>query len=246
MMVKRETWIMIGVAAALVAGAVVCVFMPEHSKLKELQGQIVAAKMAIAGDSQRAAIVPEMARQVEEMKTACKQFLIWHPSGPGNSSEGQAFKEGASGYIEDRRLPRQKELGGFLKEISTILEEGDSGEATTLPANPGTNNDWEGVASAGGSKLAVQLIEPGSPTRGELFNTLPITMRFRGTYRQACCLMKRLEQMERLTRIQKLSIKKTCLDEQASSDRDTPAGTSPKSGYGMDVEIQMNIYFTEG
>jgi hypothetical protein len=109
----------------------------------------------------------------------------------------------------------------------------------------GTNNDADGVASHGASKLAVQLIEPGSPTRGELFNTLPITMKFRGTYQQACRLMKRLEQMERLTRIQKLSIKKTCLDDQAATEQETPSGAPPKGGYGMDVEIQMNIYFTE-
>ena len=237
---------MIGVAAGLVLAAVVCVFMPEQSKLKELQGKIVAQKMVVAADSQRAAIIPEMARQVEDMKAACKQFLIWHPGGADDPSQSQATKDGAGGYIEDRRLPRQKELGEFLKEISSILAQGDSNAATTLPANMGMNSDKNGADSWGASKLAVQLIEPGNPTRGELFNTLPITMKFHGTYRQTCCLMKRLEQMERLTRIQKLSIKKTSLDEQALADKDTSSGMAPKSDGGMDVEIQMNIYFTEG
>jgi hypothetical protein len=221
--------------------------MPEHSSLKELQSRIVAEKMAIASDAQRAAIVPALARQVEEMKVACKQFLIWHPAGSAAPPDGQATKEGVGAYFEDKRLPRQKELGGFLKEISSILEEGETVDAAVPGAGAGSDNGANGVASPAASKLAVQLIEPGSPTRGELFNTLPITMKFRGSYRQACSLAKRLEQMERLTRIQKLSITKgSCPNDQAAAENDADPGASPRGGSGMDVEIKMNIYFTEG
>jgi len=99
-----------------------------------------------------------------------------------------------------KRLPRRQELGGFLKEISENLAQED---------------------------LSNQLIEPGNPTREELFHTLPIIMRFRGPYLALARFLERIEKMERLTRVQKMQIK-----------------TDPKSDE-VDIELRMIIYFTE-
>jgi|TARA_B100001964_G_C13886901_1_gene445454 Tfp pilus assembly protein PilO len=105
----------------------------------------------------------------------------------------------------DRRLPDRQELGGFLKELSGYL---------------------------GDDNFSEQLIEPGSPTREDLFHTLPIIMRFKGSYLTSVDFFKRIDKMERLTRIQKLKItNKPSEDEQ----RDPI----------LDIELQLNIYFTE-
>jgi len=106
----------------------------------------------------------------------------------------------------DRRLPEQQELGGFLRQISSNLSEEES--------------------------LSNQLIEPGNPTRSRLFHTLPIVLRFQGSYLSLASFLKRLEEMERLTQIEKLSI---------TSCAPAPEGTTQ----GVEIELLMNIYFTE-
>ncbi len=100
----------------------------------------------------------------------------------------------------DRKLPQRKELGGFLREISENL---------------------------GQEKLTNQLIEPGNPTREQLFHTLPIIMKFRGSYLSLASFLQRIEKMERVTRVQKLRL-----------------SGSPKED-GLKIELQLNIYFTE-
>jgi len=102
-------------------------------------------------------------------------------------------------------LPGRQELGGFLKNISTHL---------------------------GDEKFSDQLIEPGSPTREDLFHTLPIIMQFKGSYLNSVDFLKRIDEMERLTRIQKLKIKRK------PADRDQDHAK-------LDMELQLNIYFTE-
>ena len=106
----------------------------------------------------------------------------------------------------NRRLPEQQELGGFLREISTNLSEEEA--------------------------LANQLIEPGSPTRSPLFHRLPIILRFQGSYLSLASFLRRLERMERLTQVEKLSI---------TTRSPAPAGVTQ----GVDIEVLMNIYFTE-
>jgi len=106
----------------------------------------------------------------------------------------------------DRRLPEQQELGGFLREISGNLSEEES--------------------------LSNQLIEPGSPTQSKLFHRLPIILRFQGSYLSLASFLKRLEEMERLTQVEKLSI---------TVRSPAKAGVTQ----GVDIELLMNIYFTE-
>ena len=99
-----------------------------------------------------------------------------------------------------RRLPQRQELAGFLHEISANLSE---------------------------EKLSNQIIQPGRPTRGSLYNRLPITMKFEGSFLALAGFLKRVDGMTRLTRIEQLSM-------------------APKdSGEDLSIELGMNIYFTE-
>lgn len=99
-----------------------------------------------------------------------------------------------------RRLPDKKELGGFLSEISGNL----------------ANED-----------LSNQFTKTGSPSREELFHTLPIAMRFQGSYLATAGFLKRIRNMERLTRVRSLTVEK-----------DGEKGM-------LNIELEMNIYFTE-
>ena len=102
----------------------------------------------------------------------------------------------------DRKVPERTELGGFLREISANLSD---------------------------ENLSNQLIEPGSPTREELFHTLPMIMKFRGSYLSLASFLKRIDGMERLARVHKLKID----SDPKSKDKD------------LDIEVQLSIYFTD-
>jgi len=179
MRLAKDSWITLGILAAMIAGAVLLVYRGQSKELSRLTAEITAAKTTLKTRAQTVAVVPELVKQVEWMRARYKNF--------------------------DRRLPDRQELGGFLREISGYLGDG---------------------------KFSDQLIEPGSPTQEEFFHTLPIIMRFKGSYLTSVNFLKRIDQMERLTRIQKLKI----------------THGSPKDEGGdpdLDIELQLNIYFTE-
>ena len=101
----------------------------------------------------------------------------------------------------NKTMPQSKELAGFLTEISAILAS---------------------------EQITNQSIEPGDPVREELYHTLPIIMKFEGSYLSLASLLKRIDEMERLTRVQKMAIK---TDDNSKS---------------VNIELHMNIYFAEG
>jgi len=112
----------------------------------------------------------------------------------------------------DRRLPKREELAGFLREIASGLSK---------------------------EKLFNQYIQPGNPTRKPLYNCLPITMKFEGKFLALAGFLKRVDEMTRLTRIERLSIKPIQNNRLERADTDT--GESPP----LAIELGMNIYFTE-
>lgn len=171
----KDSWAVLGLLAGMIAAGVAFVYMPQSGKLEDLRSGIASAKTALETHAQNVSVVPDMLKQVQNMKVRYKDF--------------------------DRKLPKRKELGGFLREVSSNLAD---------------------------ERLANQLIEPGSPTREELFNTLPIIMKFRGSYLSLASFLKRIDEMQRLSRIQKVKIE-----------------TNPKDDSALDIELQMNIYFTE-
>ena len=170
----RDSWIVLGIVALLGTAATGLVYQPQRKTLRRLQSDIATRRNSLKAESQKAAIVPDMLRRIHEMKSRYKDF--------------------------DRRLPKQKELGGFLREISRNLA---------------------------AEKLTDLLINPANPSREELFHMLPIVMRFKGGYLSLTSFLGRVAEMERLTRVRNLH-----------------ATVEPKDGY-LDIELQMNIYFTE-
>lgn len=172
--ITRDSLIVLGVVAAIVLGAVFLVYTPQNKKMQAIEGEIAAEAASLEADGLKAAVVPEMLKQIETMRVRYKDF--------------------------DRRLPKRKELGGFLREISENLSS---------------------------ESLGNQLIEPGSPTQQELFYTLPIIVRFRGPYLSLARFLEKIDRMERLTCVQKMSVV-----------------NDPKDQV-LDVTMQLNIYFTE-
>jgi len=170
----REGIIMCGVVAAMALAGFVLGYLPSARKLDRIREDTVTVKTSLESDGGKAAIVPDLLRQVEAMKGKYKDF--------------------------DRRLPRRQELGGFLREISGNLDQ---------------------------ENLANQTIEPGKPLQEDLFFTLPIVMKFRGSYLSLARFLERIDRFERLTRVGRLAI--------------LPGGADGI----LDITVQMNIYFTE-
>lgn len=171
--IGKDNLIICSIVLSLVLAAILFVYAPQGRKMRALETELATQKQTLESDAAKAAVVPDMMRQVQEMKNRYKNF--------------------------DRRLPKQKELDGFLREITGNLAQ---------------------------EKLVNQLMQIGDPSKTEHFNTLPIAMKFQGSYLALGSFLKRLDSMERLTRIQKLTIQ-----------------TDPKTG--VNIDMQMNIYFTQ-
>ncbi|KPK86305.1 MAG: hypothetical protein AMJ81_01625 [Phycisphaerae bacterium SM23_33] len=175
MRVARESLIALGVLAAATAGYVLVAYRWQSSTLAELRTRATQRERRLADDAARASRVPPLMREVEAMKQRYNKD--W-----------------------DRRLPKRKELAGFLREIASNLAE---------------------------ENLQNQMIAPGAPTRGQLYNVLPITMKFEGDFLSLAGFLRRVDGMTRLTRIEQLKIQ-------------------PKTDSGnLQIELGMNIYFTE-
>jgi Tfp pilus assembly protein PilO len=177
--VKRlptDTVVTLVLLAAAVAATVLAVYLPQGRKLAAIRSDIVSRTLAMESDARDAAGVPAMARQVEQMKKRYKGF--------------------------DRKMPKQKELAGFLTELSRILA---SERLTT--------NDYR----------------PDHPRKEKFYHTLPIIMKLEGPYLSLTSFLRRIDGMERLARIQQLKVTKD----------------PKKKGQDLDIQLQMNIYFTE-
>ena len=169
-----------------IAAAMLFVYMPQDKALGELQEKIVTRKREIGKQTQRASVVPSLLRETQAMRAQYKDF--------------------------DRRLPQQKELGGFLREISAHLSN---------------------------ESFSDQVIEPGRPTREPLFNTLPIIMKFKGSYLSLGTFLDQINKMERLTRVQRLTISAP-----PPGERTREVGTKEAAvDDELNIELQLNIYF---
>ncbi len=102
----------------------------------------------------------------------------------------------------DRQFPRQPELGQFIRDITQISQQLSLGQ-------------WK--------------YQPAHARRGNAFFELPIQMHFQGQFSNVEAFLRQVEDMQRLTRIKRISIK----------------GRSGASG-AVEVEMAMNIYFSEG
>jgi type IV pilus assembly protein PilO len=71
--------------------------------------------------------------------------------------------------------------------------------------------------------------KPAAPRRSEGYYELPIVMSFQGDFVNVMSFLRQVEEMPRLTRVKRLALR----------GRDPRAGT-------VEVEMSMNIYFSEG
>jgi len=172
--IGRESLLILAALALAVGGGMMLVYRPQGQRMEELKQRIATQKAMLLSDAHKAAVVPDVLRQIAEMREDYKDI--------------------------DRKVPERTELGGFLREISANLAE---------------------------ENLSNQLIEPGNPTAEELFHTLPIIMKFRGPYLSLASLLKRIDGMQRLARIQDLRVER---------DSQEPE---------LNIELQLNIYFTD-
>ena len=177
----RNNTIVMGILVGIIIVATIMVYVPQQRELSRLCAEISQEKIRMTDNARICSAVPAMVTQVQNLKKRYSNF--------------------------DQRLPRQIELGGFLREISGDLAQ---------------------------ESLVNQSIEPGNPRRSDLFHTLPIMLRFRGTYLSLANFLKRLSEMERLTQVERITI---------SGDNGKPS--KPGQPWGLNIEVLMNIYFTE-
>ncbi len=149
----KENAALIAVLAGLVAVAVWGVYLPQSRKTEDLEGEILKQKRRIKQDEHKIAALPEISERVRRMRRQFDDF--------------------------DERLPRQQELGQFLRDLHGCLEE---------------------------ASLANTMIQTGKPGVQDRFRTLPITMRFSGDYLPLTDFLNQVEKMKRLTRVNELRI----------------------------------------
>src|SRR4051812_8495691 len=73
-------------------------------------------------------------------------------------------------------------------------------------------------------------VEPGVPIRADLYAEWPITLKFEGNFANVFAFLRQAEEMQRLTRVKGLKVRG--LDHGALGQ--------------VQVELSMNIYFSEG
>src|SRR5688572_22889678 len=88
---------------------------------------------------------------------------------------------------------------------------------TEVSAQAGTRNKWT--------------VEPGVPVRSDLYAEWPIALKFEGDFVNVFNFLRRAEEMQRLTRVKGLKVH--------------GMNAAGKPGQ-VQVELSMNIYFTEG
>ena len=147
----KDNLVVAALLGGMVIAAMILIYFPQSRDLGELRMSIATQRADLDAKSKQALIVPDFLRHINAMKNRYKNFHT--------------------------RLPRSKELGGFLKEISRLLA---------------------------GEGLATTHFQSGTPSEEELFNTLPINMKLTGSYRSLGRLLKNINGMKRFTRVQRL------------------------------------------
>ena len=172
----KDNIIVLALLGVVLIGATVFVYIPQGMQLDELEANMVREREHLAEESNRAAVIPDLSREIDTLRDRYRGL--------------------------DRRLPKQRKLSAFLREISRHLDD---------------------------PKLSNLSIEPGAPKREELFHANPIVVKFNASYPALAAFLDRIEQMERLTCVEKLVLDST---------------KSP-NGESLEIELHLNIYFTE-
>lgn len=159
-------------------------YRPCTVRQSELAQQLDSKRRDLLSNTARVRILPDVERAVNELEVRVDNY--------------------------DKQLPRQQDLGQFIKDINSVVRDAD---------------------------LRRVAVTPGVPHRSELagntvVSELPIALRFEGDFLSVFNFLRKTEEMQRLTRVRDLKLK--------NADR---AGSKPGQ---VEVELSMNIYFSEG
>ena len=108
--VAKEGIIMGAIVVAMTVAGFTFGYLPSARKIDRIREETAQVKQSLEADGQKAAIVPELLRQVEVMKGKYKDF--------------------------DRQLPKRQELGGFLREITQNISQERLTNQTIEPGKP--------------------------------------------------------------------------------------------------------------
>lgn len=175
MQLSRDNIIVAGLLASMIVAAGVFVYLPQAKRLGELQMKIATERADLDAKIKQAVVVPDFVRHIQTMRERYSDF--------------------------HNRLPRSKELGGFLAEISRLL------------TSENLNTHYK----------------VGTPSKKELFITLPINMSLTGSYKALGRLLININKMKRFTRVQRLLLVNESSENNVSDK--------------LTIELQLNIYF---
>ncbi len=175
-MTKNQNRLIFAAILIVVVGLYVArVHSPQARRLAAVREKIARRDIECQENAAKADAIPVMVCEVDRLKKEFKDF--------------------------DRRLPKQKELAEFLREIS------NTGES---------------------HRLANQVIRPGNPSIGPLYNRMPIIMDFSCTFPDLVGFLQKMNEMTRLTRVERI--------------RMSPVASHSEN---LDIRMQVNIYFTK-
>jgi Tfp pilus assembly protein PilO len=149
--IPKDIPIVVAIAVALTAGVAVGVHGRFAEKIESTRTELARQRLELDKSRAEARIVPRMAEQVRQLRGRYSDF--------------------------DRKLPKKRELFGFLRQIGEKMEQ---------------------------VELVSESIEPGDPRQQEYFHTLPIIIRCRGSYARLVRFLAEMTHGERLTRVSRL------------------------------------------
>ena len=173
--VKAQWGLGIGLVVILAAFYFVG-YRPQHAKLKERKAQIQQKQQEMDAANTRVANLPAVAIEVEKLRTKLERF--------------------------NKKLPKQQDLGQFIRDITTLSQQ---------------------------SSLKKLTVQPGAPKRTPLYCELPVLLNFEGDFLNVFSFLRQTEDMQRLTRVNSLTVE----------TKDAKHGQ-------VEVQVSMNIYFSEG
>lgn len=106
----KETGVAAALLAVMVLATVVAVILPQNRRIREIRTDIAGCKAALAADSEDAASVPRLARQVQTLQNRYSGF--------------------------DRQMPASHELFDFLKQIGESLQHAKLSSRSIKPGAP--------------------------------------------------------------------------------------------------------------
>jgi len=145
---EKQQCVIFGIAAVLVVGFVVFRYFPLRRRIKEAESKKINQMFIINKAADEASELPQLKEQIVNFQKALEKY--------------------------DKNIPTQKGLGGFLQEITDLMDK---------------------------HKLNEQLIQPGGVIKTETLNCIPLNMQCSGRLNQIFEFYRSLDGMDRLVRI---------------------------------------------